>query len=85
MPRPPQPNSPARLPASPRHASQSDTKTKEELAAVRNQANLKTVQRNDPALAEILDTTAYAVIYHWGDSGKWEKQKQEGSLFVIRR
>lgn len=89
MPRPPrpQPNSPARLPQSPRHAGQNasePTKGKEELANVRSAANFKIVQRNDPALAEILDTTAYAVIYHWGD-GKWEKQKQEGSLFVIRR
>lgn len=84
------PASPARLPASPRHTQQSaDTpkgkgKDKEELASVRSAANFRTVQRNEPSLSEIIDTAAYAVIYHWGD-GKWEKQKQEGSLFVIKR
>jgi frataxin-like iron-binding protein CyaY len=53
---------------------------------IRNATNLRTVVRNDPAAAEILATSTYSVIYHYNaDLGKWEKQKQEGSLFIVRR
>ncbi|WOO80721.1 mRNA-decapping enzyme 1B [Vanrija pseudolonga] len=53
-------------------------------AALRLQTNLRAVQRADPGLAEILDTANYTVIYHYGDD-RWIKQKQEGSMFVVRR
>lgn len=53
-------------------------------AALRLQTNLRAVQRADPSLAEILDTANYTVIYHYGDD-RWIKQKQEGSMFVVRR
>ncbi|KAL1411667.1 hypothetical protein Q8F55_002632 [Vanrija albida] len=53
-------------------------------AALRHATNLRAVQRADNALAEILDTATYTVIYHYGDD-RWIKQKQEGSMFVVRR
>lgn len=53
---------------------------------MRSATNLRTVTRNDPAVAEILDTSNYSVIYHYDEAAsKWQKQKQEGSLFVVRR
>lgn len=57
-----------------------------EKSTLRSATNLRTVSRNDPAVSEILDTSTYSVIYHYdADAGKWQKQKQEGSLFVVRR
>jgi hypothetical protein len=57
-----------------------------DISSVRNATNLRTVSRNDPAVTEILDTSTYSVIYHYdADAAKWQKQKQEGSLFVVRR
>jgi len=56
------------------------------MRSLRNATNLRTVSRNDPAVKEILDTSTYSVIYHYdADAGKWQKQKQEGSLFVVHR
>jgi hypothetical protein len=57
-----------------------------EISNLRNATNLRTVSRNDPGVAEILDTSTYSVIYHYDEvAGKWAKQKQEGSIFVVRR
>lgn len=57
-----------------------------DIASVRNATNWRTVQRLVPDLTEILDTSTYSVIYHYDEAGgKWEKQKQEGPLFVVRR
>ena len=52
----------------------------------RKQTNFRSVTRNDPAVLEILETSVYSVIYQYDETaGEWEKQKQEGPLFVVRR
>jgi len=52
----------------------------------RNTANFRSVTRNDPSIIEIIDTSVYSVVYHYDEAaGAWEKQKQEGPLFVVRR
>lgn len=63
-------------------ATQADPK-----AHIRLQANLRTLQRSDPTITEILDLSTYAVCYQWDDEGDegWEKQKVEGPLFVVQR
>lgn len=72
--------SPAHASAGPAGPAQQDT------IQLRNATNFRSVSRNDPALVEILDTSNYSVIYHYDAAGeKWEKQKQEGPLFVVRR
>lgn len=72
--------------ASPAHASAGPGPAQQDITQLRNATNFRTVQRNDPALLEILDTSTYSVIYHYDAAGeKWEKQKQEGPLFVVRR
>ncbi|WWC59539.1 uncharacterized protein I303_102095 [Kwoniella dejecticola CBS 10117] len=60
------------------------------LLEYRNSANFRSVKRADPHVKEILDTSVYSVIYNYDEAsgsgaGKWEKQKQEGPLFVVRR
>ncbi|WVR04683.1 hypothetical protein IAU60_001694 [Kwoniella sp. DSM 27419] len=48
--------------------------------------NFRSVRRSDPAVKAILETSVYSVLYHYDESsGKWEKQKQEGPLFVVQR
>ncbi|WVF69741.1 hypothetical protein IAT40_004520 [Kwoniella sp. CBS 6097] len=48
--------------------------------------NLRSVRRADPNVKSILQTSVYSVVYHYDEpSGKWEKQKQEGPLFVVQR
>lgn len=52
----------------------------------RNATNFRSVTRNDPSIAEIIETSVYSVIYHYDEAaGAWEKQKQEGPMFVVRR
>lgn len=51
----------------------------------RNATNFRSVTRNDPSTQEILETSVYSVIYHYDETVGWEKQKQEGPLFVVRR
>lgn len=53
---------------------------------LRNATNLRIISRNDPAVNDIVETSTYAVVYHYDtDAGKWVKQKQEGTLFVLSR
>ncbi|OXG13751.1 hypothetical protein C361_05893 [Cryptococcus neoformans Tu259-1] len=52
----------------------------------RNATNFRSVKRADPSIIAILETSVYSVIYHYDErSGRWEKQKQEGPLFVVKR
>jgi len=52
----------------------------------RNVTNFRSVTRNDPFILEIIETSVYSVVYHYDESaGAWEKQKLEGSMFVVRR
>ncbi|WWD21550.1 hypothetical protein CI109_106036 [Kwoniella shandongensis] len=52
----------------------------------RNATNFRSVKRADPHVSSILETSVYSVVYYYDEtSGKWEKQKQEGPLFVVRR
>jgi hypothetical protein len=56
------------------------------LLAFRNSTNLRSVTRNDPSILEIIDTSVYSVIYHYDEgAGSWDKQKQEGPMFVVKR
>lgn len=56
------------------------------VAAFKEATNFRSVTRNDPSVLEIVDTSNYSVIYHYDEAaGEWEKQKQEGPLFVVRR
>ncbi|WRT64713.1 uncharacterized protein IL334_001647 [Kwoniella shivajii] len=58
----------------------------QKLLDYRNATNFRSVKRADPSVAQILDTSVYSVIYNYDEgSGKWEKQKQEGPLFVVNR
>ena len=60
--------------------------SEDEFLDYRASINLKSIRRADPAAQEILLTSSYAVIYHFEpDKGTWDKVKQEGPLFVIRR
>ena len=52
----------------------------------RTATNFRSVTRNDPNVLEILDTSVYSVVYQYDEeAGEWEKQKQEGPLFVVKR
>ncbi|KIR27334.1 hypothetical protein I307_04144 [Cryptococcus deuterogattii 99/473] len=52
----------------------------------RNATNFRSVKRADPSIIAILETSVYSVIYHYDErSDRWEKQKQEGPLFVVKR
>ncbi len=63
-----------------------DNNEAEPLIQYRNATNFKTIQRNDPSVTEIVETSVYSVIYHYDEvSSKWAKQKQEGSLFIVKR
>ncbi|EIW71233.1 hypothetical protein TREMEDRAFT_56356, partial [Tremella mesenterica DSM 1558] len=67
-------------------ASTSNTPLSEQRMAARSAANLRTVARNDTAVVEILETSTYCVIYHWDEgTEKWDKQKMEGPMFIVRR
>lgn len=64
--------------------------TMDPFAAQRNQANLRSIARSDPAVQEILETSVYSTIYHFttpenGGEGEWVKQKAEGPTFIVRR
>jgi hypothetical protein len=55
-------------------------------ADIIQQTNFRSVTRNDPSVREILATSVYSVIYLYDEAaGAWEKQKQEGPLFVVKR
>lgn len=59
-------------------------------AQQRNQANLRSIIRSDPAVVDILETSVYSTIYHYvtpevGGEAEWVKQKAEGPMFIVRR
>ncbi|ORY30371.1 hypothetical protein BCR39DRAFT_466673, partial [Naematelia encephala] len=57
-----------------------------QLADYRTKLNLKSLTRSDPHITAILETSVYSVIYEYDDAAEsWEKQKQEGPLFIVRR
>lgn len=69
----------------PTMASRSPTDD-QRLLDFRNATNFRSVKRADPSIIAILETSVYSVIYHYDErSGRWEKQKQEGPLFVVKR
>jgi hypothetical protein len=69
------------LPPRPGSAAEDDR-----IAAFKQSTNFRSVTRNDPSVVEILDTSVYSVIYLYDEAaGAWEKQKQEGPLFIVRR
>jgi len=79
---PPPPNTNSPLHAITLEANQ-DAQRKAEII---QQTNFRSVTRNDPSVQEILGTSVYSVIYLYDEAaGAWEKQKQEGPLFVVRR
>ena len=79
---PPPPNTNSPLHAVILEANQ-DAQRKAEII---QQTNFRSVTRNDPSVQEILGTSVYSVIYLYDEAaGAWEKQKQEGPLFVVRR
>jgi hypothetical protein len=53
-------------------------------------ANFRSVVRSDPAVLEILETSAHSTLYHYdsldheGDP-EWVKQKADGPMFIVRR
>lgn len=55
------------------------------LLSFRQAANFRSVTRNDPSVTEIIETSVYSTIYHYDDQGNWEKQKMEGSTFIVHR
>ena len=58
----------------------------ERLAEFRNTTNFRSVTRNDPSIVDILGTSVHSVIYHYDEVAEgWEKQKQEGPMFVVQR
>ena len=58
----------------------------EKLAELRYNTNFRSVTRNDPAVQALLDTSVYSVIYQYDEQTEaWEKQKQEGPMFVVKR
>lgn len=58
----------------------------ERIALFKQNTNFRSVTRNDPSVIEILETSVYSVIYLYDEAaGAWEKQKQEGPLFIVRR
>ncbi|WVN89363.1 uncharacterized protein L203_104586 [Cryptococcus depauperatus CBS 7841] len=60
--------------------------TDEHFIEFRDKTNFRSVKRADRSVSAILETSVYSVIYHYNEaSSGWEKQKQEGPLFVVKR
>ena len=60
--------------------------SEEDFLDYRQAVNLKSIRRADSSVTDILVTSSYAVIYHYEpEKDSWEKVKQEGPLFVVRR
>lgn len=52
--------------------------------------NLRSMQRTDPSIVEILESAAYGTIYHYRILGsaqepEWVKERKEGPIFIVRR
>ncbi|KAK9895136.1 hypothetical protein P389DRAFT_89061 [Cystobasidium minutum MCA 4210] len=73
----------------------SDAGSARSIEAKRLQLNLKVLQRHDPSIVEILDSTSYVVLYKYVPAPnadaedpadmQWVKTSIEGSMFVFRR
>lgn len=51
----------------------------------RKAANLRSLQRLDPTISDILGTATHVVVYQFNTSlQKWEKSNMEGSLFIVK-
>eukprot|EP00968_Pinguiococcus_pyrenoidosus_P009618 scaffold748_cov251-Pinguiococcus_pyrenoidosus.AAC.8 len=49
------------------------------------EANMRQLQRSDPAINMILARAAHSVVYRFvPESGQWERHGVEGPLFVVR-
>jgi hypothetical protein len=46
--------------------------------------NLRVLQRQDPTISAILESTSYAVLYDFTDD-RWHKTGKEGTLFLYER
>lgn len=46
--------------------------------------NLRVLQRHDPTITDIVDSTSYAVLYDFQDD-RWHKTGKEGTLFIYER
>jgi len=52
----------------------------------RRAANLRFLQRLDPAIVDILGSASHTVLYKWDDvTQTWEQCDVEGTLFVVQR
>jgi mRNA-decapping enzyme 1B len=52
----------------------------------RRQANLRLLQRSDPAISNILGSATHVVLYDYSAvSSTWEKQNVEGSMFLCTK
>ncbi|KAF9149925.1 hypothetical protein BG015_008265 [Linnemannia schmuckeri] len=54
--------------------------------SARKAVNLSVLQRHDPHISDILDSSSYVVVYKFDeDSQAWTKKGVEGTMFVFRR
>lgn len=52
----------------------------------RKQANFRTLQRGDSAIADIIGSATHVGLYEFDQSSQqWEKKQVEGSLFLVKR
>lgn len=55
-------------------------------AAERARANLASLRRNDPSIQSITESTTHCTLHQWNEqTERWDKLKQEGAVFVVRR
>ncbi|KAG0257388.1 hypothetical protein BG011_004006 [Mortierella polycephala] len=54
--------------------------------AARKAVNLSVLQRHDPHISDIIDSSSYVVVYKFDeDSQAWTKKGVEGTMFVFKR
>ncbi|KAF9188143.1 hypothetical protein BGZ51_000719 [Haplosporangium sp. Z 767] len=54
--------------------------------AARKAVNLSVLQRHDPHISDIIDSSSYVVVYKFDeDSQTWTKKGVEGTMFVFKR
>lgn len=52
----------------------------------RRQANLRTLQRGDSAIADIVGSATHVCLYEFDQTtSQWDKKQVEGSLFLVKR
>ncbi|KAI8621846.1 hypothetical protein BC830DRAFT_1092494 [Chytriomyces sp. MP71] len=55
-------------------------------AEQRNAHNLRVLQRHDPLIVAILDSTSHVVVYDFDETKQsWNKRGIEGTLFIVQR